>query len=134
MSAKADLVEEWTLKADHDLGVAGLTLEHGPEFIDAICFHSQQAVEKYLKGYLTYLDVIFRKSHSLVYLLDILDDKEEVSQEVYEMAEKLEGYAVELRYPDSRHNPTLEEAREAHEIAGYFRAMVLEKISKGQIK
>ncbi|NMB12678.1 MAG: HEPN domain-containing protein [Firmicutes bacterium] len=130
MSAKASLVEEWIKKADHDLGVAGLTLEHGPQFIDAICFHSQQAVEKYLKGYLTHLDIVFRKTHSLVYLLDLLVDLEPVSQEVYGKAEKLEGYAVELRYPDSRHEPTLEEAREAYEIAGWFRTMVLEKMGK----
>ncbi|NLJ24642.1 MAG: HEPN domain-containing protein [Firmicutes bacterium] len=131
--AKAILVGEWMKKADDDLGVAELTLEHGPRYIDAICFHSQQAVEKYLKGYLTYLDVRFRKSHSLGYLLDLLAEREQVPNETYEMADKLEDYAVEVRYPDagSDQKPTLDEAREAVEIARRFRGMVLEKMQPG---
>ena len=130
--AKATLVDEWIKKADDDLGVAILTLEHGPKYIDAICFHSQQAVEKYLKGYLVFLDVKFRKTHNLGYLLDLIADSTPLADDIYDMAEKLEDYAVEVRYPDSGQNPTLDEAREAVEIAKMFRNMVVGKMGRGR--
>ncbi len=95
-----ELVKEWIHKADHDLGMAKLALENKPEFTDSICFHCQQAVEKYLKAYLVWLNIRFQKKHSLSYLLDLISEHEKVSDVIYEESEKIEDYAVEIRYPD----------------------------------
>lgn len=79
MKEKHELVKGWLLKADHDLEMAVLALEHKPGLVDAICFHCQQAVEKHLKALLVSWDIEFEKSHSLGYLLDLLNDEEEIS-------------------------------------------------------
>lgn len=128
MSEK-DLIEEWIRKGDHDLGMADLALQHKPEFADSICFHCQQAVEKYLKAYLVFLDIKFEKKHNLIYLLDLIDDEHEVDDAMYTMLEQLEDYAVEVRYPDERFDPTLEDAKNAYEIAIKSKAFFLEKLS-----
>ena len=61
MNAKVDIVRKWIEKADHDLGTAILTFRHIPTFRDTIVFHCQQASEKYLKSYLIFLEIEFRK-------------------------------------------------------------------------
>jgi len=43
-----------------------------PEYRDTIAFHCQQAAEKYLKGFLLFLDIPFKRQHSLNYLLGLL--------------------------------------------------------------
>lgn len=111
MSTKDELVKEWMHKADHDLGMAKMALEHNPEYTDSICFHCQQAAEKYLKSYLVYLEISFGKTHSLVYLLDLVKEKSAIITEVYEIAESLEGYAVDVRYPDDMYEPDIKEAK-----------------------
>ncbi len=117
MDKKMLLIKEWLHKAGHDIGMAALALEKKPEYTDSICFHCQQAAEKYLKAYLVFLDIPFEKKHSLVYLLDLINEKEHISDEVYDQLEQLEGYAVEIRYPDDWFEPSLEDAKEALEIA-----------------
>jgi HEPN domain-containing protein len=42
-----ELAREWMHKAEHDIGMAELALGNKPEYTDAICFHCQQAAEKY---------------------------------------------------------------------------------------
>lgn len=42
-------LSQWIEKAEHDLIAAKLIIEHNPLILDIVCFHSQQAVEKYLK-------------------------------------------------------------------------------------
>ncbi|MFH1963298.1 MAG: HEPN domain-containing protein [bacterium] len=124
-----ELIKEWIHKAKHDLGMAGLALENKPEYTDSICFHCQQTVEKYLKAYLVFLDIRFEKKHGLSYLLDLINEKEKVSDEFYEMLENLEDYAVEIRYPDDWFEPTLDEAKDVYEIAKKVEEFVLEKIN-----
>jgi HEPN domain-containing protein len=127
MDKKIALIKEWLHKAEHDMGMASLALENKPEYTDSICFHCQQAAEKYLKAYLVYLDISFEKKHSLGYLLDLINEKEPVPDEVYEQLEKLEDYAVEIRYPDDWFEPTIEEAKEAYEIAKSIKSLVMDK-------
>lgn len=45
---KLELIKQWIIKADHDLGIAEITLKHIPEYKDTISFHCQQAAKKYL--------------------------------------------------------------------------------------
>jgi HEPN domain-containing protein len=129
MTDKIELVREWIRKAEHDPGMAELALENKPEYTDSIAFHSRQAAEKYLKAYLVFLNIEFEKKHSLVYLPDLISEKEKIGDEVYEVLEKLEDYAVEIRYPDDWFEPTLEDAKEAYEIANKVKEFVLNKIA-----
>jgi len=119
-----DLSREWLKKADNDLELAKLVLKYKPNLTDGICFHCQQAVEKYLKAILTYKNKTFKKTHSLVYLLDLLDEEEDISDEFYSMAEELEGYSVEVRYPDAQYIPSEEDAAEAVKIAQKIKEII----------
>ncbi|GAH19992.1 unnamed protein product [marine sediment metagenome] len=129
MDKRNELIKEWIHKADHDIGMAKLAIEHKAEYTDLICFHCQQAVEKYLKAYLVHLNIVFRKTHSLSYLLDLINEMDKISDQMYSMVEVLESYAVEMRYPDDWYEPTEHETREAYSIAIKIRKYILEKIA-----
>jgi HEPN domain-containing protein len=100
MNDKQTIVESWLTKADHDLTTAHLVQNHLPDFKDTIAFHCQQAVEKLLKSYLIHLNVTFRRSHDLIYLLDIIEQPELFTREDYDRVARLQDYAVEIRYPN----------------------------------
>lgn len=70
MSDNEKLVELWIQKAEHDLGTAILIFNNIPEYYDTLGFHCQQAVEKFLKAYLTKNNIEFKPRHNLSYLLD----------------------------------------------------------------
>ena len=123
-----ELIKKWMLYAVHDLDTAKIINLHLKDYKETICYHCQQAVEKALKAYLIYLEIDFKKSHSLEYLLNLIGLKDEFSDEWYEMASKLENYAVEIRYPDVAVFPSDEEIINAIEIAEKFHNLILEKI------
>lgn len=129
MNPKNDLVKEWLKKSQHDLETAKVILAHKPELTDTICFHCQQAVEKTLKGYLVYLNIPFKKTHSLAYLLDLINDKEKIPENIYEQSELLENYAIEIRYPDDWYEPSIEDVKEAFNNAESIIAFFKDKIN-----
>ena len=64
MKDKHDLVQGWLAKSDSDLAAANVLLEgDGP--YDTVCFHTQQAVEKMLKGLLAFYELPIPKTHDL---------------------------------------------------------------------
>lgn len=100
MNDKLEIIKSWFEKADHDLGTAQVTYSHIPKYRDTISFHCQQAAEKYLKSYIIFLEIPFKRSHDLAYLLDLIAHKDPVPQEIYDKAVELENFAVEIRYPE----------------------------------
>ncbi|MBI4682423.1 MAG: HEPN domain-containing protein [Nitrospirae bacterium] len=114
---KQSLIKEWSYKAERDIDTARLTHDNRPEYTDIICYHCQQAVEKYLKAYLVYLDTPFEKKHDLDYLIDLIADNDKDIEQFYDIVETLSGYAVEVRYPDDWSEPSREEAKNAYKIA-----------------
>ncbi len=99
MDKKEQIVLDWINKAEQDLGMARLALKHQPDLRAPISFHCQQAAEKYLKAYLVHLNIEFKKTHHLSYLLDLISEWESVSKEMYITVEILEDYGVAVRYP-----------------------------------
>jgi HEPN domain-containing protein len=100
MNEQAELIKQWISKGDHDLGTAKVTYFHIPEYLDTVTFHCQQAVEKYLKAYLIFQSATFKFSHDLVYLLDLITQLDQDFEYYYDMVSALQGYAVEIRYPN----------------------------------
>ena len=125
MNEKIEIVKQWIEKADHDLGTAQVTYLYLPTFRDTIAFHCQQASEKYLKSFLLFLDIPFKRQHSLNYLLGLLSTQITISQELYEKASELEDFAVEIRYPDSSIDLTDDEIQHTFTIAKLIRSFVL---------
>jgi HEPN domain-containing protein len=126
MSADSQLIRVWIDKADHDLGSAKLIFLHIPEYFDTIAFHCQQATEKYLKATLVYYGVDFQRTHNLVYLLDLLSQKMTMSEEIYDQAILLNGFSVQIRYPNKNIYLTKEELELSIHIAQEFRNLAIQ--------
>jgi HEPN domain-containing protein len=124
----AEYVKKWLLKADNDLRVAENEMRLSPEetVTDAVCFHSQQAVEKFLKAYLITKNVEFEKTHNLEFLLELCIKRDEEFKEID--VGNLSFYSVEVRYPDEFYIPSLDEAKECIEIARGVKEFVLMKL------
>lgn len=125
---RSDLVRAWCEKGRRDFITAQNALLDTKEiFPDIICFHAQQAAEKYLKAYLVFLKEEFPKTHALEDLVLIASIKDPMSRNLFTIASELSPYAVEIRYPDSP-SPSPEDAREAVHAAEVIRNYILEKI------
>jgi len=123
------LVKLWHIKADNDLQTAENEFKAEQTVTDSICFHSQQAVEKYLKSYLVAIQQSYKYTHNIT---DILGNCISIDKDfkLLEFALMLTQYSVEIRYPDDFYIPELEEARNAYEIALKVKEFVLKKISE----
>ncbi|MEW6378221.1 MAG: HEPN domain-containing protein [bacterium] len=132
MKKRADLVKEWFTKADHDLIAAGSLLKAEEPLNDVIAFHCQQAVEKYLKGYMIHLGLAFTKTHEIGGLIAVIEGKDPEITYLKEGADALTDYAVEIRYPESHLTPSQEEIKAAIEIVQEVQAYVRSKISEAK--
>lgn len=119
--------DKWILKAENDLRIIEKDLSSADPINDVICFHAQQAAEKYLKAYLVHKSVIPEKSHIIERLLDTCSKYDPSFAGLMEAAQLTE-YAVELRYPDDFYIPDIEEAKEAYNLALKVKDFVLERI------
>lgn len=128
MSDRLDEIKQWIIKGDHDLGTAKITFLHIPEYLDTVTFHCQQAVEKYLKAFLVFLSKPFRFSHDLVYLLDLISENDPDFAKYYDSISELQGYAVEIRYPDETIFLSQENVKQAISIAKDVRDFVTLKM------
>jgi len=69
-----DLALRFFTKGEQDL-IAAAALAGNPDISDDIVgFHCQQAVEKFLKAVLVKNEVVFRKTHDLIELTELLED------------------------------------------------------------
>jgi HEPN domain-containing protein len=64
----------------------------------ALGFHAQQAVEKSLKAVLSHANVVFRRTHDIAELLDLLHDHQLSPPPFAEQLDELNPYAVDARY------------------------------------
>jgi len=129
MRGQAEEIKQWIIKGDHDLGTAKITYMHIPEYLDTVTFHCQQAVEKYLKAYLIFQSTTFRFSHDLIYLLDLITQKDSDFDSYYDTISELQGYAIEIRYPNETIYLSNEKVELAMSIAKNIRDFVTLKIN-----
>jgi HEPN domain-containing protein len=94
------LVREWVTKAEGDYASAlrEVRARKNPNY-DSACFHTQQCIEKYLKGILQSHDISFTKTHDLCLLLDACLEKYPLWEAYRGGLEMLTEYAVAFRYP-----------------------------------
>lgn len=129
MSKLIDTVSLWCQKADSDLKVANHEIEHDDPALDIICFHAQQASEKYLKAYLVYSSREIPRTHVLIRLI-----KECAAIDptfltlIEERVDELSDYAVEIRYANDFYMPDREEANEALRRAEFVKTFVLKRL------
>jgi len=128
MKTKKELIEKWLDKANKDLRTAEHELSNPDSVTESVCFHCQQAVEKYLKAYLVFLNILFPKTHEIGELITKCETEDEGIKILKEEADFLTDYAVEVRYPDDWFEPTHDESEEAVEIAKKVRDYIASKI------
>lgn len=90
--------KDWLEKGSHDLEDAKRLLKNGG-YTDTICFHCQQAVEKYLKGYLISKGINPRNIH---HLEELTKDCAKFNKRFLKFLDKsliLTRYYIETRYP-----------------------------------
>ncbi|MGA2296189.1 MAG: HEPN domain-containing protein [FCB group bacterium] len=119
-----EIVQKWLIKAGNDFKTAEQGFKAEEIITDTICFHCQQAVEKYLKAYLVSKNISPEKIHKIELLLEQCI-KIDPSFEELNGIEILTEYAVELRYPDDFIIPSLEEAEEAFKLARKVRLYII---------
>jgi HEPN domain-containing protein len=115
------LTSEWVEKAEGDFATAGreIRARKTPNF-DAVCFHAQQCVEKYLKAILQELNLPFGKTHHLTALLDILVSVVPSWELLRPQLQSLNACSVSIRYPGESADKTA--AKDALSLSTTIRA------------
>lgn len=89
----------WLAAADRDMRIARYLSSDLGEFKDGICFHAQQAAEKFMKALIISRHTRPARTHDLVNLLSALRDLGIDLSDLEEDARFLTPFAVDLRYP-----------------------------------
>lgn len=90
--------QTWLARAKSNLRLARIGHQEGV-FLEDLCFETQQAAEKALKALCIYYHIDFPKTHSLVYLMDLLEKHGISIPPSVREADILTQYAVAGRYP-----------------------------------
>jgi HEPN domain-containing protein len=92
-------VKEWLRIADDDFDSAKILNESARKHGEIICYLCAQAIEKYLKGYLTWNDSIPEKTHNLTYLNRICAEKDKIFENIKTECDIINRYSNDIRYP-----------------------------------
>jgi HEPN domain-containing protein len=122
---KRELVRQWLAKADEDLETAKFLFASERSFFPAICFHCQQAAEKYFKALLTWQQIEFPKTHDLGLLLSLIASTDSYLASSLAEVATLNPYGVDIRYPGDVPEITGEDAEEAMRLADRVKEAVL---------
>lgn len=117
--------EKWFKKAEEDIYTAKLLLKETDSPVCIICFHSQQAAEKYLKAYLVVRNIDFPKTHDLKILINICLTFNQKFSEIEKISSRLSEFGTYPRYPDAFDDIVLSHAQQAFENAIIIKEFVL---------
>ena len=107
--------ESWIERAKSSFEISKIAINENIYFED-LCYQSQQAVEKGLKGLLIYFNVEPEFTHNIGILLDELENFVNIPQNIKETI-NLTKYAVITRYPGEYDDITMENYKESINIA-----------------
>ena len=118
----------WFKKAQDDLRAASVDVQAEPPLLEDALFHCQQAVEKAMKGFLTWHDQPFRNTHSLTELGAICSKLDPSLESILRTTAGLSEYATVYRYPGETVPPSEEEAANARELAEEVLSQLLARL------
>jgi HEPN domain-containing protein len=107
--------ESWIERAKSSFEISKLAA-NADIYYEDLCYQSQQAVEKVLKGLLIYYGVEPEFTHNIEILLKELKKFTEIPENIKETAQ-LTIYAVQTRYPGEYDEITKEEYENSIKIA-----------------
>ena len=111
--------------AEQGQTIVGVSLED-------LCFHAQQAAEKALKAVCVQQNIAFPKTHSLVRLIDLLEENGIVVPKKAKSADVLSLYAVDTRYPGVSERVTKAEYKKALKLASQVVSWAGGEVSKNK--
>ena len=118
------LALQWLAKANADFDVAVHLMREGVRFREIVCFHSQQAAEKYLKALLVRHQIEFPKTHDIKGLLDLLGAVHPTAVEALREAEFLTPFGAKIRYPGDLPETLPGAEKKAVDVAGMVKEAV----------
>jgi len=117
MNAPRDNTLAWSQKAEEDLlGIRHL-MAGVPVPWSLVCFHAQQAAEKYLKAFLVSHGFDPERTHDLAALIHACERFDSSLGALRDDCSALTDYAVDARYPDVPFEATEQLGREAVAMA-----------------
>lgn len=121
--------KEWFTKGYNDIRSAQILAKDADPPTDTLCYHCQQAVEKYLKGLLTLKKIDFIKTHDLSYLVKLSKSATGQIDDIEDDILSLNKYAIEARYPaDIPIHYPIKEAKDslkkATSILGFIKSLL----------
>ena len=128
-----DEVKTWIEFAGEDLRMAQLALQEN--IYNQVCFHSEQCVEKAIKGLILHQGHLYPHSHKLADLLNSLSSPSPFD-DLREAILLLDRFYIPSRYPDALPGmlpqglPTEKDAGEAIDIARQVLEGAKEEIEK----
>jgi HEPN domain-containing protein len=122
------LTAEWLAKAEEDYSVAKGLVRRRKIPADSVCFHCQQAAEKYLKALLQERGVRFGRTHDLEGLLRLCAVAYPQLTLLVGDSQLLNDYAVRYRYPGI--DATKKQSQMAAKAAARVRAIILPLLKK----
>ena len=122
-----DYLKNWIFRANEDISVIENLFKSDPElYASSICFHAQQAVEKFLKAFLVFNNTDFPKTHDLEFLLF---ECQKIDQSGFDFDfGSLTDFGVSVRYPDDYFVPDKEDTILFRDIALEVKKVVEDKI------
>lgn len=123
-----EYLRNWVFRANEDIAVIENLFKSEPElFASSICYHAQQAVEKFLKAYLVFQNIDFPKTHDLDFLL--LECKK-IDNKVFDIdLGSLTDFGISVRYPDDFYLPDKEETIFYRDISLQVKKIVEDNIN-----
>ena len=112
--------------AERDWKTVEVLLRHPDAPLVSLCFHAQPYIEKAMKAVLVSNAVIFRRTHDLEELANLLEQKDIELPLPKEQLKRLNPFAVALRYEDME--LTLIDGPSIEEMMAHGRAWVGKQI------
>ncbi len=135
MKNNLEEAKRWLKEAEKDLEAAKILKDK--TFFHLSCFHSEQCVQKALKGFLYFKGERFITIHSTGKLALKASEFDKDFEQVLIIAERLDRYYIPTRYPDALAFPAvpsesynIEDAEQATKDASVILALVKNKIEK----
>jgi HEPN domain-containing protein len=123
----------WMAKGDHDI----LNIENNLAAVsvpwDTVCFHAQQAAEKFLKAFLVSRGQLPPRTHDLVALLADCAEHDPSLASLETDSRTLTSYAVGSRYPGDLFEPSEAEGRRMAAIARRIRDEILRRLPQAGV-
>lgn len=129
MANSPGMAHEYALRAEGDYRTAAALFRARDEWtVNNVCYHCQQAAEKWLKAFLDERKGEHGKTHDLVSLLNACQEIDASFSELEDCCEQLNGLDVDARYPDNHIAYDFEDARETLDHCERIRAFITPRL------